>query len=166
MLLHRTFKSAIPDVCAYFRTHFRSDPNLESSGQTFLLLQKQLRGYKKLEPTMKHHKAIPGKLFLHIYKRTNTNLNTAISQLIAGAFFFDMRYCEYSKTPKREEKCTHILQKRDICFNIKCLKLSHNSGVLHLDDKVSPKLCTRKNGVKNATVTQCQTAITLCPVHI
>ena len=96
---------------------------------------------------MKHQKAITAKLVLHIYKRTNTHLNTAIGQLITGAFFFGMRSCKYSTTPKGEDKRTRILQKGDIHFYIKLRKLSHDSGILHLADKVSPTFHTQKNGV-------------------
>ena len=59
---------------------------------------------------------MPEKLVLHIYKRTDTHLNTAIVQLIAGAFFFGMRSCNYSTTPKGEDKRTHILQRVDTRF--------------------------------------------------
>ena len=67
-----------------------------------------------IEPTTKYQKAIPAKLVVHIYKMTETHLNTDIGQLIAGAFIFGMRSCEYSNTPKGEDKRTRILQKGDI----------------------------------------------------
>ena len=108
-----------------------------------------------LDPTTKHHKYIPEKLVLHIYKRTNTHLNTAIGQLITGSFFFGMRSCEYSKTPKGEDKRTRILHKGGISFYRKRHEISHKSGILHLADKVSLTFLTQKNVVKNATVTQC-----------
>ena len=44
--------------------------------------------------------------------------------------------------------------------------MSHDSGILHLDDKVSPTFRTQKNGVKNATMTQWWKTTTLCPVRI
>ena len=92
IILHRTVKSAISDISASFRTHLHRKPTLESSGQTSLILKRQLRGYKTLNPTTKHQKDIPTKLVLQIYKRTNTHLKTAIGQLIAGEFFFSMQY--------------------------------------------------------------------------
>ena len=141
--------------------HIRSDPPLESSGQTSLLLKRQLRSYKTLDPTTKYQKAIPAKLVLHIYKPTNTHLNTAISQLIAGAFFFCMLSCDYSTNTKGADNLTHILQKGDLRFYRKRRKLSHDSGILHLGDKVYPEFRTHKNGVKNSTVTQSRTSTTL-----
>ena len=74
--------------------------------------------------------------------------------------------CKYSTTPKGEDKNTRILQKGDIRFYRKHRELSHGSGILHLADKVSQTFRTQKDGVKNATGTQCQTAKTLCPVRI
>ena len=115
-----------------------------------------------LDPPIEHQKDIPAKLVLHIYKRTDIHLNTAI----ALTSFFGMHSCEYSTTPKGEDKRTHILQKGDIRFYRKRRELSHDSGILHLADKVSPTFCTQKNGVKNAAVTQWRTTTTLCPVHI
>ena len=77
-----------------------------------------------------------------------------------------MRSCEYSTTPKGEDKHTRIIKKGGILFYIKLRELSHDSGILHLADKVYPTFSTQKNGVKNATVTQWRTTTTLCPVNI
>ena len=77
-----------------------------------------------------------------------------------------MRSCEYYTTPKGEDKRTRILQKGYIRFYRKRRKLSHDSRILHLVDKVSPTIRTQKNGVKNVTVTQWRTTTTLCPVRI
>ena len=115
---------------------------------------------------MKHQKAIPAQLVLHIYKRTNIHLNTAIGKLISGAFFFGMRSCEYSTTPKREDKLTRILQKGNIHFCRKHREISHDSGIIHLSNKVSLTFCTQKNGVKNAIATQWRMTTTLCLVII
>ena len=124
------------------------------------------QGLQTLDPPTKYQKAIPAKLVLHIYKRTDTHLNTSIGQLIAGTFFFGMQSCEYSTTPKGEDKRTRILHKGDIHFYMKRREVSHESGILHLADKVSPTFRTQKNGVKNATMTQWRTTTTICPVNI
>ena len=49
-LLHVTVKSDISDVSASFRTHLQSNPTLDYSGQIYLILKRQLRGYKSLDP--------------------------------------------------------------------------------------------------------------------
>ena len=89
--------------------NFGANLTTEFSGQTSLLLLRQLRGYKTLDPTTKHQKAIPEKLVLHIYKRTNTHLNTVIVHLTAGTFFFGIWSCKYLTTPKGEDKRTRNL---------------------------------------------------------
>ena len=159
-LLHGNVKCAILDVSASSRTHLRSDPTLESSGQKSLILQRQLRGYKTLDPTTKHQKAIPAKLVLNIYKRTDTHLNTAIGQLITGAF---SSACGHASTPpllkgRTNAHAFYLYRKRR--------ELSHDSGILHLADKVSPAFRMHKNGVTNATVTQWRTTTTLCLLRI
>ena len=65
-----------------------------------------------------------------------------------------MQSFEYSTTTKGENKQTHTLQKGDIRFYRKRRELTHNSGILNLDDKVPSTFHTQKNGVKNDTVTQ------------
>ena len=88
------------------------------------------------------YEVLSGRTQIHLIWRTDTHLNTAIGQLIAGAFFFGMRSCEYFTTPKGEDKGTRILQKGDIRFYRKCREISHDSGILHLADKVSPTFRT------------------------
>ena len=68
-------KYSISDVYMSFWTHLRINLTIEFSGQTSLILQRQLRGLKMLEPTTKNQKYIPEKLVLHIYKPKNTHLN-------------------------------------------------------------------------------------------
>ena len=166
IILHVTIKYAISDLSVSLRKHLQSKPTLDSSGQKSLILWRQIRGYQTLDPTTKHPKATPDKLVLHIYNKTNTHLNTAIIQLIAGAFFFGMQSCKYSTTPKGDVKRTCILQKGCIQFYRKLRDLSQDSGILHLENKVSPKFRTKKNGAKSATVTQWKTITNLCPVRI
>ena len=81
-------------------------------------------------------------------------------KILVFSFAASVRQNQFGTTRKR------ILQKGDIRFYRKRRELSHNSGILHLADKVSPTFRTQKNGVKNATVTQWRTTTTLCPVHI
>ena len=128
ILLHGTVNSTISDVSASFRTHPRSNPKLEALGQTSFLLKRQLQGYKTLDPTTKRQKYIPKNPVLHIYRQTNTNLNTAIVQLIAGAFFFVVRPCKYSTTTKVEDKCTRILYKGIYNFTEKDAKFQTTVG--------------------------------------
>ena len=64
----------------------------------------------------------------------------------------DIIRCLSATKPVRHNQETHPSE-RGYTFYRKCRELSHDSGILHLADKVSLKLRTQKNGVKNATVT-------------
>ena len=85
---------------------------------------------------------------------------TRAEETLMPSFAASVRRNQFGTTRKR------ILQKGDIRFYRKRRELSHDSGILHLADKVSLTFCTQKNGVKNSTVTQWQTTTTLCPVRI
>lgn len=76
------------------------DLTIESSVQTSLIFQRESRDYNSLDPPKKYLKYIQAMLLLHIYKYTNTHMNTSISQLIACVFFFGMQFCEYFTTTK------------------------------------------------------------------
>ena len=77
-----------------------------------------------------------------------------------SSFAASVRQNQFGTTRKR------ILQKGGIRFYRKLRELRHDSGILHLADKISSTVRTQKNGVKNATVTQWRTTTTLCPVNI
>ena len=84
-------------------------------------------------------------MVLHTYKKQYSHLRTDIRQLIVGDFFFGMRSCKYSTTPKVEHKRTRILRKGDIIFYRKRRELPHISRRLHLEVKVSPTFRKQKN---------------------
>ena len=69
------------------------------------------------------------------------------SKILVLSFFTSVQRNQFGTTTKR------ILHKGDIRFYRKRRELSHNSGILHLADKVSPTFRTQKYGVKNTTVT-------------
>ena len=77
-----------------------------------------------------------------------------------------MKSCEYSTNIKGENKHTHILQKGDVKFYRNHHELPHESGILHLADKIYPTFRTQKNGVKHSTVTQWRKTTNLCLVRI
>ena len=68
-------------------------------------------------------------------------------KIIVSSFAALVRRNQFGTTKKR------IPQKGDMRFYRKRKEISHDSGIIHLDDKISLKFFTQKNGVKNATVT-------------
>ena len=164
-LLHRTVKFVVSDISASFQTALWSDPTLDASGKIPYPIESttelQIIGLPN-----NHQKVIPENLVLYIYRKHNSHLSTSIGQLVAGSFLFGMQSCEYSTTPKGENKKTCILRKVDSKFYRRLRELLHSSSRIHLADKVYPTLRTQKNDVKNSKVTQWWIGKHLCPVQI
>ena len=127
------------------------------------------------ETTKGLHKSVPNNKTLEIYTSKSSPSHIQADKHTyehshrptdRRRIFLGMRSSEYSTTPKGEDKLTRILQKEGIRFYRRRRGLSHDIGILHLTNKVSPTFRTKKNGVKNATVTQWRTATTLCLVII
>ena len=116
--------------------------------EKFIILQWQIWGYKSVDPPTKHQKAIPAKLAFHIYRKQHYHLSTAIGNLVVGFFFFGVRSCEYSATPKGQNKQTFVLQKGGIRLYREQRNLLYGSGCIQLAYKVSPTFRTHNNRVK------------------
>lgn len=97
-----------------------------------------------------------------------------MGQLLTGALFFAMRSCEYSTTPKQEEKKTKLLRLRNIRFFSRDKKgfmttIDHSSPLSSLSEAecISITFEDQKNGEKNACITQHKASRQkdLCPVR-
>ena len=73
---------------------------------------------------------------MRIYKRQHPHLSMAIVQFIAGDLLFSMWTSEYSMNLKGGVKLTCIFRKGGIRFYRKRRELIHNSGRIHLADKI------------------------------
>ena len=114
-----------------------------------------------LDPTTKNQKASPS--HLQADKHTSEHIHWPT---YCRCIFLQRAFLRVLNDSKSRGQMHTLPLERDICFYRKCRKISYNSGILHLFNKVSPELRTQKNGVKNATVTQWRTNTTLCPVCI
>eukprot|EP00957_Ditylum_brightwellii_P158955 12098493-Ditylum_brightwellii.AAC.1 len=92
-----TTRAAIDNVASTFRVCGRSNPTKDTRGKFHLDVDRQLRGYRKEDPPPKQEKALPVVVYRWILRHTKTNEEKANTHLLAGAFFFAMRSCEYSK---------------------------------------------------------------------
>ena len=151
--LHVIVSSAILDVSSSLRKALQGYLTLDKLGQKYFILQQHLRGHKLVDPLTKHQKSIPANLLLHIYIKHHSHLITSIRQIIMGCFFFDMRPCDYSTTPKVESNRTCALRKGDINFYRKQSNLTHSIAHIHFAYKFSLTFRTHKNGVNNVIVT-------------
>ena len=158
---------AINAVAATFRENGREDPHRDAERNVSRLLQRQLRSYSKNDPKAKQQKALPVCIYRFLLSSPLTDLQRIIAVLAAGAHFWAMRSCEYSKVPKEEQRQTKLLCLRNIAFIKEGNILSHTSPRLNLADCVSITFERQKNDRKEDTVTQWRTSDTiLCPVKL
>lgn len=86
----------------------------------------------------------------------------AIQDLIVLAYFFMMRSCEYSETPKKEEKRTKMIELGDITFIVNGREVLWNGNINNATE-VLITFRNQKNGEKMETVSASKTGKDLCP---
>lgn len=82
-----------------------------------------------------------------------SSLDIAISQLCTVGIFFCMRSCEYSETPRHEERKTKILCIKNIRFFNNNSEVDHSSQILEDSSSVSVTFEDQKNREKFETIT-------------
>ena len=113
----------------------RPDPRLDEDGKPSFILQRQYRGYKKLDPPEKQQVALTGSIIKELSKMAFTPLDKAMCQLFTGAFFFAMRSCEYLKVSGTRR--TKLLTLQNIRFFKGRREIKHNDKFLYLAETVS-----------------------------
>ena len=89
---------------------------------------------------------------------------TARAHLLAGALFFAMRSCEYTKTQTKQQK-TNPIRPIDIIFRIGAEVIHHNDKRIFTADNVEITFHAQKNGVIEDQILQWHTNDKeLCPV--
>ena len=144
----------------------RKDPRLNESGTTHLMIQRQKRGYKRADPPRKHQKALPPEVYRQLLRTALTDREKARANLLSGALFFCKRSCEYSKTPRSEQK-TRTSRPCDITFRVGAQEIPHHHQGLHYSESVSITFGPQKTEVQEETVTQYRSNDPeLCPVEL
>ena len=115
-LMGDTVATTLNNVSTTFRQCSFRNPTLDEDGMKSILISRQVKGYRKVDPATKHQLALPFSCFKTIYNKQDSNLNLVLGQLIAGALFFAMRSCEYSKVPKSDDRKTKILRLYNLQF--------------------------------------------------
>ncbi len=157
--------TSIDCMAQTFRLANRPDPRLDEDGKPSFILQRQYRGYKKLDPPAKQQVALTGSIIEELNKMAFTPLDKAMSQLFTGAFFFAMRSCEYLKVSGK--RWTKLLTMKNIRFFTGQREIKHDDSSLHLADSVSITFEFQKKDTHNDTVTHFRSAHkSLCPVLV
>ena len=164
-LVESTIRGTVDSVAQTFRLNDRDDPRHDSGGRLAYILQRQYRGYKNQDRSVKQQKAITGELLLELSKTRSTVTDIAVGQLTMGAFFCTMRSCEYTKTSRSEDKRTKILCLRNLRFLRGHRELSHDDPNLALADTLTITFEYQKNDERDDSVTHHRTGDTIfCPI--
>ena len=164
-LVAGTCFAALDDISKAFVATGRPNPQFDGDGKRAFLLQRQLRGYKNLDPGEKHQKAIPLAVLEAMCKRvTNVHALRVFHELTMLAFFFAMRSCEYLHVTGKKRR-TLPLRKRNIIFIKDHRILPHDSPLLEEADSITIFFEYQKNNERNESVTQGATGDAFsCPV--
>jgi hypothetical protein len=158
-------RATIDCVAQTFRLANRQDPRLDEDGKSSLFLQRQFRGYKKLDKPEKQQVILTGSVIRELHKMAFTPLDTTMCQLFTGAFFFAMRSCEYLKVSGHRR--TKILTLCNVCFFKGCRELNHSDKSLQKADSVSITFEYQKKDTRNDIVTHHRSGhASICPVIV
>ncbi|KAL7502321.1 LOW QUALITY PROTEIN: hypothetical protein ACHAXN_000301, partial [Cyclotella atomus] len=122
------------------------DPRLTESGKQSLQYKRQTSNYKSRDGASKHQKALPPEVYRWWICQATHNREKARANLLAGALFFGMRSCEYSKTPKSETQKTLPIRPCDIVFRIGNEVIDHNDNRITIADSIEITFVLQKNG--------------------
>jgi len=143
----------------------KPDPRIDQDGKPSFLLQRQIRGYKKLDPPEKQQVTLTGSVIKELISLALTSLEKAMSELFTGAFFFAMRSCEYLKVAGKRR--TKIVTLKNVRFFKGRKELNHSKDKLDKADSVSITFELQKRDAKFDTVTHHRSKDkTICPVII
>jgi hypothetical protein len=164
-LLGSTAKEHVEQVAAAFMAADRPDPRLDRFGNHSKLLQRQYKGYEKIDrPTKQHEKALTAAVFMRMWELAESPKEKHLARLAIGAFYHAMRSCGYLKV--QGERRTKVLCPRNLCFFQGLRELSHDDPDLPFANAISITFNYQKTDVRDATITIYQTNQTiLCPVR-
>jgi hypothetical protein len=97
LLKANSVRATLDCVAQAYKLADRADPRLDADGKLAFLLQRQLRGYKSVDPGKKSQVAITGSVLKKFHQFAISLFDKALCELFIGAFFFAMRSCEYIK---------------------------------------------------------------------
>ena len=151
-----TARKALDHVAASFVESGRISPIVDTRGRTHNHIERQSKGYKKDDPSVKHEKALPPIVFRHLLRITRNGhpRSQARAILICGALFFAMRSCEYVSVGCSNERKTRPIRVKDIVFRIGNRVIPHDNDEIWLADSVSIDFGEQKSDIKDETVTQ------------
>ena len=103
-----TARNNLDHVAAIFVESYRPIPVTDTIGNTHNHADRQTKGYKRLDPSTQHKKALPPIFFENILQQALLPRERAQASLICVALFFATRSCKYTYVGKVERKIRPI----------------------------------------------------------
>ena len=142
------------------------DPRLDSRGQLHYVLQQQLKGYSRLDPSVSRVKPIPFPLVDYTAQHAITPLDSATADMAIIGFFFLLRPGEHTRNNPTAD--SHPFRLCDIVFRLGAFTFSAATGDLTLIQRatfVALTFTKQKNGTENEVVGHARSGHSLtCPV--
>ena len=131
-----TVRNTLGHVEATFVESDRPSPVKDTIGNTHNHIERQTKGYKRLDPSTQHKKALPPIFFENILQQALLPRERAQASLICVALFFATRSCKYTYVGKGERRTRPIIL-YEIVFRKGAQVLSHEGKSLHSEETVS-----------------------------
>ena len=166
-----TVRDAASSLGATFRNNFEPSPfHLPHGSQLLPSVRSLLKAFENADPPKKIQKAATPKLLRFLFRLAGDATNNAgahaqAADITLGGFFYAMRSCEHSNTPKPGK--TKLVTLGCIVFRTKDkVVIRHDSpNLLDLGEFVTVKFKDQKNGKKMDMRTQRRTGDPiLCPL--
>eukprot|EP00957_Ditylum_brightwellii_P028079 2119739-Ditylum_brightwellii.AAC.1 len=101
-----TVQAAFNCVATTIMAYGHRDLIKDQSGKILIYIDRQTRGYRNKDLPPKPEKALPASVYRWCLKHSYLDEEKAWAHLLAGAFFFSMRSCRYSKSGNSKNRRT------------------------------------------------------------
>ena len=115
--LSGTIRATLDGVAQAYRLHKFESPIHDTSGRLERVLALQLKGYADEDPATRQQQALPLEVLDRARRMDANDREVAVGQLIAAAFFFAMRSCEYSEV--QGQRMTTVVGIDEVRFWVK-----------------------------------------------
>ena len=149
-----TARQAADHVAATIIASGGADPRIDSSGNKCIQFRRQINAYKTIDGPVKHQKALVPEVYRWLLCHAAHPRELARAHLLAGALFFAMRSCEYSKTQNSKHQKTKPIRPIDITFRNGPQIIPHDNPAIFNAETVEITFEDQKNGVLKDQVVQ------------
>jgi len=131
-LIANCIHSTVRNMGEAFELWHSANPILDHHGQLHVAISQQLKSYSSVDPQQKHRSAILPIIFKKTARAASTIQDSIMSQLVIGAFFFEMRSCKYLLVKGTHK--TETVMVKDILFYKQSKLTLHAKGYASISE--------------------------------